>query len=144
MWPHTPADGRLVLDGDELAHRLYTADNVLAKAVGVMGRRGLPADAALVFDLDGVRPRTVHMVGVRAPIRVWWVADGRLEHTARLPAWTGVDRARADYIVELPTDAPAGEPGDAEAGDADPATRSTLPGEHTRVRNLKRPGRGTP
>ena len=33
MWPHTPADGRLVLDGDELAHRLYTADSVLANRV---------------------------------------------------------------------------------------------------------------
>lgn len=113
MFLHAETDERLALDGDALDRTVYRADSTLAKAVGVMGRRGVPADAALVFELTDVTRQSVHMVGVRAPLRVWWVRDGRIEHTDELAPWTGYGAADADMVVELPPSAPAGAAGDA-------------------------------
>jgi len=108
---HARTDDKLVLDGDALERTVYRADSTLAKAVGVMGRRGVPTDAALVFPLDDATRQPVHMVGVRAPLRVWWVRDGRLVRSDELAAWTGHGAADADMVVELPPSAPAGETG---------------------------------
>ena len=108
---HQQTNERLRLSEKPLSFTVYRAESVLAKAVGAMGRRGLPADTALVFQFDRSRQRPVHMLGVRAPLRVWWVCDGVIERTERLPAWTGVGTAAADTVIELPADAPSGAVG---------------------------------
>jgi len=101
MIPHTQTDNRLVVDSEPLDLIVYRADSRLARAVGVMGRRGVPAGSALVFPTDGGR-QPVHMLGVRAPIQVWWVRDGLLEQADILEPYTGVGAGRADCVVELP------------------------------------------
>lgn len=106
MHPHTETDATLVVDGQPLEHDVYRAHSLLAKAVGVMGRRGLPDGTALAFPCGEIDHRVVHMLGVRAPLRVWWVRDGTLERSARLAPWIGHGAADADLVVELPADAP--------------------------------------
>lgn len=119
MWSHTPTDATLVLDDRPLAFEVYRADSTLSQAVGVIGRRGVPDGVALVFPVGRVRTCRVHMVGVRAPIRAWWVRDGTLVETAQLTAWTGYEVGRADCLVELPADAPEGTVGQPVALDTD-------------------------
>ena len=57
--------------------------------------------------------RTLHMVGVPFDIDAVWLLEGRVERTARLSAWTGLGRATADTVIELPAGAADG----IEAGD---------------------------
>lgn len=123
MHPHTETGATLVVDGQPLEYDVYRADSLLAKAVGVMGRRGVPDETALVFPCDDVDRRFVHMIGVREPIRVWWVRDGALERSAHLSPWIGSGAADADLVVELPADAPDLEPGTrVEIRESEPAT----------------------
>lgn len=105
MFLHTATDETLTLDGEPLPYTVYRADSVPAQAVGVMGRRGVPDGVALVFSFARVRPRLIHMFGVRDPITTWWVAEGQVRRSERLGAWCGVGRAEADLVVELPADA---------------------------------------
>jgi len=106
---------RIVHDDDDvLATDVTVADSFLAKARGLMFRRSFPDGAALVFPFDGAGPRTLHMVGVPFDIDALWLRDGRVERVARLSAWTGLGRATADTVIELPVGAADG----VEAGDA--------------------------
>ncbi|WP_251329348.1 DUF192 domain-containing protein [Haloplanus pelagicus] len=95
-------------DGDRvLAADVTVADTLLAKARGLMFRRSFPGDA-LVFPFDGATPRTLHMVAVPFDIDALWIRDGRVERVARLSAWTGLGRATADTVIELPAGAADG------------------------------------
>jgi len=103
-------------DGGErtLATTVETADGVLAKARGLMFRRSIPDDYALVFRFDGAGRRDLHMLFVPFDIDAVWLRDGRVERVARLRAWLGIDRgAPADTVIELP----AGAASDVEVGD---------------------------
>jgi len=105
---------RIVHDDDVLATDVTVADSFLTKARGLMFRRSFPDGAALVFPFDGAAPKTLHMVGVPFDIDALWLRDGRVERVARLSAWTGLGRATADTVIELPAGAADG----VEAGDA--------------------------
>ena len=100
---HCPADG----DDRVLAADAAVADSLLAKGRGLMFRRSFPGDA-LVFPFDGVGVRTLHMVAVPFDIDAVWLRDGRVEQVARLSAWTGLGRAPADTVIELPASAANG------------------------------------
>lgn len=102
-------------DGDStvLASDVDTADSLLAQIRGLMLRRSLPEDAALVFRFDGAATRDVHTLFVFFPIDVLWLVDGRVTRTERLRPWRGFARATADTIVELP----AGAASDVSEGD---------------------------
>jgi uncharacterized membrane protein (UPF0127 family) len=104
-----------VRDGDTrvLATDVRVADSVLAKARGLMFRRSFPDGSALVFPFSGTASRTLHMVGVPFDIDAVWLHEGRVERVARLSAWTGLGRAAADMVIELPAGAADG----VEAGD---------------------------
>jgi hypothetical protein len=91
-----------------LATRVEVADSFLARARGLMFRRSVPEDYALVFEFPRPAARSLHMVFVPFPIDAVWLVDGEVTHVARLEAWTGIGRGRADVIVELPGNA-AGE-----------------------------------
>ena len=106
---HDPADG----DERVLATAVETADTLLSQARGLMFRRGVPDDYALVFWFDGVSSRDVHMLFVPFPIDVVWTVETEVQHVERLRPWLGFAREHADALVELPAGAGDGiEPGD--------------------------------
>lgn len=96
-----------------LASDVEVADGIVSKGIGLMFRRSIPDEYALVFPFSGVSTRGLHMVFVPFDIDVIWLVDDEVERVTRLSAWTGHGRARADTVVELPADAADGvEPGD--------------------------------
>lgn len=106
---HDPVDG----DPRTLASDVAVADSTVRKGIGLMGRTSVPEAYALVLPFGRAKRRGVHMVLVRTPIDVVWVAGGEVERVETLGAWWGHGRARADTIVELaPGAAEAVSPGD--------------------------------
>jgi hypothetical protein len=107
-----PPDVRVEHDrGDgtsTLASRVETATSTLSQARGLMFRRSIPDDYALVFPFDRVGRRSLHMVCVPFPIDAVWLRDGEVTHVKRLRAWTGVGWGRADCVIELPAGAADG------------------------------------
>jgi len=103
---------RIVHDGGNdtrvLATDVRVADSVLARARGLMFRRSFPDGSALVFPFGRPASRTLHMVGVPFDIDAVWLRGGRVERVSRLSAWTGLGRAAADTVIELPAGAAAG------------------------------------
>jgi uncharacterized membrane protein (UPF0127 family) len=85
-----------------LATEVETADSFLSKAKGLMFRRSIPDDYALVFRFDEVAARDVHMVFVPFPLDVLWLQDGEVARKERLSPWTGLAEAEADQLIELP------------------------------------------
>ena len=104
-------------DGDgqpkPLATTVETADSLLAQTRGLMFRRSLPDDYALVFRFETAKTRDIHMLFVFFPLDVCWIDDGVVERIERLNSFTGFARERADMIVELP----AGGADDLSVGD---------------------------
>jgi hypothetical protein len=105
---HRGSEGERVL-----ATQVETADSRLSQGLGLMFRRSIPDDYALVFRFDDAATRRLHMVCVPFDIDALWLRDGRVERTKRLRAWAGYGSAVADTVVELPAGAADGvEPGD--------------------------------
>lgn len=106
-----PPTVRLVHHADEqrrtLATTVEVADSVWRKGLGLMFRRSVPDDYALVFRSSSVRSRGLHMAFVPFDIDAVWLVDGEVQRVARLSAWTGRASARADTVVELPAGAAA-------------------------------------
>jgi uncharacterized membrane protein (UPF0127 family) len=94
-------------DGTErtLATDVEVADGIVSQGLGLMFRRSVPDDYALVFPFSGVSKRSLHMVFVPFDIDALWLVDGRVRAKKRLSAWTGYGRAEADTVVELPAGA---------------------------------------
>jgi len=103
-------------DGGEhtVATTVETADGHLSRARGLMFRRSIPDDFALLFRFDDASRRSLHMLFVPFDIDAVWLRDGRVEQVERLSAWTGFDwGAPADAVVELPAGAASAvDPGD--------------------------------
>lgn len=93
----------IVLAGD-----VEIADSFLARARGLMFRRSILEDYALVFEFDRPVTRSLHMLFVPFSIDAVWLIDDEVTHTARLDAWAGLGRGRADTILELPAGAAEG------------------------------------
>ena len=85
-----------------LATSVETADSVRSQMRGLMFRRSIPEDFALVFRFDEVGRRDVHMLFVFEALDVLWVVDGNVAATERLSPWTGTAVHDADTLVELP------------------------------------------
>ena len=92
-------DGRFE---ETLATDVDTADSFLSQARGLMFRRSIPDDYALVFRFDGVGSRDVHMVFVPFALDVLWLRDDEVRRVERLAPWTGMAKAEADRLIELP------------------------------------------
>jgi uncharacterized membrane protein (UPF0127 family) len=98
---------------ETLAATVEFAEGFLSKARGLMFRRSIPDDYALVFPFDDVAPRDTHMVFVPFDIDAVWTVDEEVAAVKRLRAWRGVGYERADTLIELPAGAAANvEPGD--------------------------------
>jgi uncharacterized membrane protein (UPF0127 family) len=118
LFAPVPADGVRVVheaDGEErtLASDIEVADGFLSQGLGLMFRRSIPDDYALVFPFSRVRKRGLHMVCVPFDIDTVWLVDDEVEQVKRLSAWTGHGRARADTVIEMP----AGAADSVETGD---------------------------
>ncbi|MFB6130053.1 MAG: DUF192 domain-containing protein [Salinigranum sp.] len=92
----------------DLATRVETADTFLSRARGLMFRRSISEEYALVFRFDDASRRNLHMVFVPFPIDALWLRGRRVERSKRLSAWTGLGWGVADTIVELPAGAADG------------------------------------
>jgi Uncharacterized conserved protein len=84
-----------------LATEVEVADHWLRQGIGLMFRRRIGGDQAMVFDFDGVSSGTWGCCSCRSI----WTASGwstaRSSHTERLEAWTGRAGARADRVIEV-------------------------------------------
>lgn len=98
---HEPDRG----DPRPLATDVGIADSVLSRGRGLMFRRSMPEDSALVFEFGRVGRRTVHMVFVPFPIDVLWLESGTVVAVEGLSPWTGLAAHRADTVIELPASA---------------------------------------
>jgi len=101
-----------------LATDIEIANSMLSRARGLMFRGSLPEEYALVLEVGdglfgGPSVQTIHMLFVRTPLDVVWLADDEVKRVARLQPWRSVAAARADRILELP----AGAAGGVEQGD---------------------------
>lgn len=96
-----------------LATDVEVARSPLAKARGLMFRRSIDAEYALVFPFEDVETRTLHMLFVPFAIDAVWLCEGVVEATKRLAPFVGLGRAAADTVVELP----AGTADDLAVGD---------------------------
>lgn len=106
---HELADG----GARTLATNVDLADGVVSQGLGLMFRRSIPEDYALVFPFSRTAKRGLHMLCVPFDVDAVWLVDGEVEAVKRLSAWTGHGRARADVVVEMPAGAADGvEPGD--------------------------------
>lgn len=95
---------------DDRTERLLASDvdiarSRLAQARGLMFRRSIPEEYALVFPFDGVEARTLHMLFVPFAIDAVWLVDDEVTATARLSPFVGLARGDADTVVELPAGA---------------------------------------
>ena len=96
-------------DGTErvLASDVEIADGIVSQGLGLMFRRSIADDYALVFPFSSVSKRGLHMVCVPFDIDVLWLVEGQVRAKKRLSAWTGYGRAEADTVIELPAGAAA-------------------------------------
>jgi uncharacterized membrane protein (UPF0127 family) len=106
---HDPGDG----DVRTLASSIDTADSTFAQARGLMFRRSIPEDYALVFRFGDPGVRDAHMVFVPFDVDAVWVETEEVQHVETMAAWTGRAEARCDTLVELP----AGAASDVRVGD---------------------------
>ncbi|WP_254524153.1 DUF192 domain-containing protein [Natrinema caseinilyticum] len=112
---HEPAteDSRFDAKATVLARRVEIADSLVSRTRGLMFRRSLPTEYALVFPFGSAKTRDLHMLFVFVPIDAVWVVDDVVQRVERLHPWRSFARERADLIVELPAGAAADvEPGD--------------------------------
>jgi uncharacterized membrane protein (UPF0127 family) len=83
--------------GSEEVHA-DVADSPEERQKGLSGRRGLEADEGMLFELSAPSRQTIWMKGMRFPIDIVWIANGRVsEVTASVPA-----AARGANDSELP------------------------------------------
>ncbi len=106
---HRDSDG----NREPIATTVEVADSFLSQARGLMFRRSVPEEYALVFRFDGPKRRDLHMVFVPFAIDAVWLVSGEVTHVKQLRPWIGRGKARADTIIELPAGAAESvEPGD--------------------------------
>jgi uncharacterized membrane protein (UPF0127 family) len=98
---------------ETLAEDVEVVDTFLSKARGLMFRRSIPDDYAMVFRFEAAEERDLHMVFVPFDIDALWLVDGEVVAKKRLRAWLGRGAAEADTVVELP----AGSADDVAVGD---------------------------
>lgn len=98
---HHPVSG----EPEVLADDIEFANTWLSRARGLMFRSSFPQGAALIFEFDSNRSRSIHMLFVAFPIDALWLDDEEVTRVARLRSWVGLARGRGDTIIECPAGA---------------------------------------
>ena len=98
---------------ETIATEIEIADSFVSRTRGLMFRRSIPDDYALVFQFDEPDDRDLHMLFVPFAIDAIWLVGTEVTAVKRLRPWIGLGRGTADTIIELPAGAADGiEPGD--------------------------------
>lgn len=105
---HRPARNSTATDERTLASDVDVADSWLARARGLMFRRSISDDYALVFPFEEAETRWIHMLFVPFALDVVWLVDGEVTRVKRLAPFVGLARGGADTVVELPAGAADG------------------------------------
>lgn len=109
MFTPDSVSGTLIHDDTESLHTLasdvHAANGVVARGLGLMFRRNLPDEYALLFPFSTASPAQLHMVGVPFDIDAIWLVNDRVQSVKRLSAWTGHGSESADVVIELPAGA---------------------------------------
>ena len=85
-----------------LASDVDVARSALEQGRGLMFRRSIPDDYALVFPFESPDIRWLHMLFVPFTIDALWLVDGEVRKAKRLAPFVGLGRGRADTVIELP------------------------------------------
>lgn len=93
------ADDRHVLATD-----CHVARSRIAKSRGLMGKKPLQPDTALVFPFSSTAPRRIHTMFVRETIDVLWISQEQVTAIETMDPWSIGPKHRADMIIELPAD----------------------------------------
>ena len=110
---HSKPSGDENLTTRTLASTVDVADTTFSRARGLMFRRSIPDDYALVFRFDEQALRDLHMVFVPFAIDACWSCDGVVQQVSTLRPWFGYGEHVADTVVEAPAGTFDGvEPGD--------------------------------
>lgn len=97
-----------------LATQVDVADSFGSQARGLMFRRSVPEEYALMFRFEEADSRSLHMLFVPFAIDAVWLVDGEVTKVKRLRPWIGLGWGTADTVIELP----AGAAEDVEPGDS--------------------------
>lgn len=71
--------------GTDLTLTAWHARTLEEQRTGLAGRDSIPAGAGMLFAFDPAGPRRVWMAGMRFPIDIAWIRDGRIIATETLP-----------------------------------------------------------
>jgi|AKVG01.1.fsa_nt_gi hypothetical protein len=88
-------------EAEPLATELELASTWLRQGLGLMFRRRIDGDKAMVFEWDEIDTRDFGMLFVPFDLDILWLCDGQVVKKERLSAWTGRAEGRADCVVEL-------------------------------------------
>lgn len=91
--------------GKCIASDVEFANSLLSQTKGLMFRKSISDDYALVFVLAKPRMITIHMLFVRFPIDVLFLDEiKRIVKTAHLRPWTGLTSSseKIKYMIEMP------------------------------------------
>jgi uncharacterized membrane protein (UPF0127 family) len=108
----TDGDEYLVVENEPnshiaLANDLEVADSWIRRGIGLMFRRRIDSDSAMIFEFESVDERELAMMFVPFDLDVVWIDGSVVTKTARLEAWTGHDSGQADRVVEMAAGAAA-------------------------------------
>jgi uncharacterized membrane protein (UPF0127 family) len=88
--------------GRILASEVDIADTFFSQGMGLMFRRSISDEYALVLRFERQRRRDVHMLFVFMSIDVCWLCDGIVQETKTLRPWIGHASTVADTVIEFP------------------------------------------
>jgi hypothetical protein len=95
----------LIANGKVIASKTDVARSFRAKSRGLMFRKNIPEDYAMLFVFSKPEKVTIHMFFVPFPIDVLLLdSDMRIMDTKSLKAWLGFLQSgfNVRYVVELP------------------------------------------
>lgn len=90
-------------DGTPIATRVECVTSTLRMVLGLMFRRKIPDDYAMVFVFPEPKSDSIHALFMRFPIDVIFLdEDKRVIETARLNPWTGYKHVKdVSYVIEM-------------------------------------------
>lgn len=92
-------------DGTIIATNVELARSVFRQMIGLMFRRSIPSDFAMVFDMRWEQYIGIHMLFVPFPIDLAYLDKNRqIVDLRHLRAWIGISNSRrpARYALEMP------------------------------------------